>query len=188
MKMQFNSYSISNISERTFERYLLADGIQKMNHVDREKALEITTAMSSNEQKQLFLNNWGIYKDIFLFNLEKNLKAKSTFLNFPEGTGSTSYYKMMEKMNMLYWYIHLICFPLSLLLLIFSVLKRDSEKFLITAGIIGLGCYYILVSGISHSQGDRLVLGAMPLWLIGYLYVLNQTFTWIQNKVNRSVE
>jgi hypothetical protein len=72
-------------------------------------------------------------------------------------------------MNVAAAYLHLLMMPLVLYYLLSSKYKENKE----TVALLYV-CFVLqwLTSGISTGQDDRLMITALPLWIVAYLSVL----------------
>lgn len=174
MKVKYDSFSVSNISERTFTRYILTKGIQEIENIeDRNDAIEMAESLSAEEKKAYFVSHLGVYNAIFWSTIEENVKAESTFLRYPAGFENHNLAKKMKSMNDNYFIIHLIFLPLSVILFFLFLYTKKHSEAIVLFSVYGLCAYYIFVSGISFFQGDRLVIAVITLWIFLYLFVVH---------------
>ena len=174
MKVKYDSFSVSNISERTFTRYILTKGIQKIENIeDRNEAIVKAESFSTKEKKKYFMDNIGVYNSIFWSTIEENVKAESIFLRYPAGYENHNLAKKMKSMNNNYYIIHLIFLPLSVILFFLFLYRKKYSEAIVLFSVYGLCAYYVFVSGISFFQGDRLVIAVITLWIFVYLFVIH---------------
>lgn len=83
-----------------------------------------------------------------------------------------SYAKYMTIVNKIYYYLHFIFILPILFLMIYFLGKKQFAKFVIILIMAFLCYYYILVTGISFWQGDRLVLPSISIWTFLYIFVI----------------
>lgn len=181
MHVKYDSVSVSNISERTFTRYLLTKGIQEIENIDnRNEAIEMAESFTAEEKKKYFISHFSVFHSIFWKNIEENIKSKSTFLSYPVGYENYSLATKMKIMNKVYYFIHLLFLPLCLFLFVILLYKKMNTDAIILFCLYGLCGYYIFVSGISFYQGDRLVISVISVWIFVYLFVINNYIKWIK--------
>lgn len=174
MKVKYDSFSVSNISERTFTRYILAKGIQKIENIeDRNEAIVKAESFSTMEKKKYFMDHIRVYNSIFWSTIEENIKAESIFLRYPAGYENHNLAKKMKSMNENYYSIHLLFLPLSVILFFLFLYKKKRAEAIVLFSVYSLCAYYIFVSGISFFQGDRLVIAVITLWIFVYLFVIH---------------
>ena len=172
MKVKYDSYSVSNISGRTFTNYLFAKGIQEIEGVERGESMDLSAGYEMEEKKDYFIKHIDVYNSIFWRNVEENIKGQSTFLVFPLGYEKPNLAKKMLTMNKVYFVLHIIFLPLSLFLFILLLRRKMKSEAMILTCLTGMYVYYIAVTGISFFQGDRLVIAAIPVWLVSYLFIV----------------
>lgn len=178
MFVRHDTFSFSTISGKTFDEYLLTQGLEYKNNMSHYNAREKVRAMSSSEKMTLLKDNKSMYFDLYCENLKYNIKALPTFLSYPKEFKNKQLTKFMESSNEFYYYLHFWMIIPTLLLLLISLFRKEFVKFGLTLFLASLVYYILLTSGISYWQGDRLVIIALPLWIALYLFVLFYWFTY----------
>lgn len=182
MKTNHNSITISKISTKTLDRYFIAQGIQKIKGIDRPSSIIEAESLTSPEIIELINNNKSLYFYSFLSNLKENLKAKPTYLEYPTEFRHARFSKFMTNINSVYYYLHISMIFLSIILL-YTILKQKTYKELVLFLIMfGLLFYYIFATGISFSQGDRLVIPSISVWICFYSFVLYKLYSYLFSK------
>src|SRR5690606_2081108 len=108
---------------------------------------------------------------LFTQNIKDNITADPPFLMPTGETGNLYLYTLMLKFNRLYYHVHLIFIPIYLIAVVLFINQKDYIPLIITSAFYFLGAYYIIVTGISFWQGDRLVLPSISIWSSVYPYL-----------------
>ncbi len=171
MKVKHDKLTISTISTQTLDKYIIAQGIQKLEGGTWVESQSKSLEMKKFEKIELVLANKMLFFDSYLSNLNENIKADAQFLRFPKELEHPFFLKFMRNINKGYYYLHFL-FLLPMLILIFRFLRQKNyESLILLLSLFGLYSYYILVTGISFMQGDRLVLPTIILWIPLYIFV-----------------
>lgn len=171
IKSEYGKFGISTVGSLAFEQYLFAQGIQHLEKVSRQEALETSSSLSNSKKVQYVADNPEMYLSLFLENLHDNVKASAPFLNGTNGTVKNRLQRFMVFMNRIYYKVHLAFIPITLFMLIFLYKRKEFRDLVIISSLYLLGLYLILVTGISFWQGDRLVLPTIALWAFLYPYL-----------------
>ncbi len=176
MKVNFNVYSISNISEITYKRYLFSQFISNKYSIDRKNADRKIDQLSNREIQQISKDNFQTLFSNFRDNLKNNIISPSYFetnrtaKNYPRSS------LFMTNYNFYSYKSHILVFISCVLILFFQfyrkLFKKEENEFWILFTIFSICTYYIVVTGISFYQLDRLVLGCIPLWLFLINFVI----------------
>lgn len=172
MKINFNKVEISEVGSLAVNQYIFAQGIQLINKDQRSDAMNKAIAYSNNERITYILRHKSVFFSLFIDNLEDNVKADPSFLNPSAENGNLLLYKVMLIFNKIYYYSHQVFILIYILSLILFFKYRDYSSLLFVSGLYFLCAYYILVTGISFWQGDRLVLPSISIWALLYPYLI----------------
>jgi hypothetical protein len=175
MKQHYNILGVSKISDDTLRLYLVARAIHDEFHptydsAAYQQAMMVAASMSKKEIFNHIAENPVLYATQIQQNLIDNIRSSSPFL-----PPQSSLRQIMKHVNNGYFFAHFA----ALVALIFLGLRFGKEsvsKLLLPMIFLVPGWYIILTSGISFWQGDRLVLPAWPLCLIGYLILIQELY------------
>jgi len=172
IKVKYDQTKISLIGSKTFSEYFVAQGIQKIELVNYDDAVIKATRFSKSQQMDYVFKHKSTYLRLFGRNIYENITEKSTFLLFPEGYDNYQFANFMKIYNKIIFKIHFV-FTILILPLLFVLLKKRNFPILILISFLFvLEAYYIIVTGISFSQGDRLTLPAIAIWACIYPFIL----------------
>lgn len=158
--------TISDIGSYTFKNYLVADVYGRTEGTEWRPTMELIKDWDTQQQIQYL---WDHQRTTLLtirsHLIDSNLLTGS-FFALGEGNRLKDF---SVNMNILTAYIHLLMLPLALTYLL-------SKKYTANKEMIALPylCFVLqwLTSGISTGQDDRLLITALPLWIVAYLSVL----------------
>jgi hypothetical protein len=174
MKAKHDSFSVSQISSRTFKEYLLAQTISNEEGIPLEMAIEQARTFTPAEVRGYTLSSKGPMLDQFWQNVNENTTSISTLLLYPPGHEHPALAAAMGTMNTRYMVAHKFFLLPMLALLALHLVRRAASNRILQLVVAGTLTYFILfTSGISAYQGDRLTLPALPLFLFLYAMVIN---------------
>jgi hypothetical protein len=173
MKQQYNMLGISRISDDTLRLYLVSRALHDEYHTAYDSAayqqcMKVAAGMSKKEITNHITENPGLYVTQVSRNLKDNIRASSPFL-----PPQSALRRIMKHLNNGYFISHFAAFFL-LTYLLAKFRRQRISRLLLPIIFLVPGWYIILTSGISFWQGDRLILPAWPLCLIGYLILINE--------------
>lgn len=172
MKMNHNTFKVSLISENTFAAYFLAQGIERIEQSNWEAAQQKATSLNKEEQKGYLLGHAGYYVSYFVQNVQDNIKGAPIFLTYPENYEKQGAGPYMELLNKTVLLVHYIMFGLMATLMVVFVRKRKWNQCFILFVLSGITAYYLLTTGVSFWQGDRLVISVLPVWAVLYPWLM----------------
>jgi len=172
MKIKHNRINVSMIGPLTFRRYFFAKGIEIIENVDRPESIRIAQSFPSNEIINYIIRNKTTYINEYLDNLEGNIKSRPTYLKYPEQRSPEIFYDVMTYINKSYFYIHALMQLLAIYSLFILYRGKEYNKIIMVLIFFFLVDFYILSTGISFWQGDRLVLPTIAIWPVFYLFTL----------------
>ena len=189
IKSEYGKFKISNVSSMAFNEYIYPQGLQYINKVSRKEALNISFSSSDNEKFKIVSNHPYVFYNLFSNNLEDNIKASAPFLNARNGFARSTFYEYMVVVNKLYYYVHFLFIPIIVFVLLFSWRRKKYQDLVLVGGLYMLAFYFVIVTGISYWQGDRLVLPSIAIWSFLYPYtgfillnILKGKLLFIDNK------
>jgi hypothetical protein len=158
--------TISTIGSYTFKNYLVAD-------------VYLRTEGTEWRETMALIEDWNMQQQVsYLWDHQRMtlLAIRSHLIDSNLLTGS--FYALGEgnilkefsiNMNIFAAYLHLLMLPLVLYYLLSHKYKEHKE----TIALLYI-CFVLqfLTSGISAGQEDRLMITALPLWIVAYLLVL----------------
>jgi hypothetical protein len=182
MYANFHVLKISFISEITYKNYLLSQVIMEESKVDRVQAIALAKEMSAKELSTYSVDHFGQLMFYFLKNLRENIQSDPFFQSYSDESVNGFHTEIMKFYNKTSLYIQLfILFAGAYLVL--NRKKITSPMIHGTFVLLWLLLfYYIFVTGISFDQRDRLVMGALPLWIFFLLAILHTLLPFIRKK------
>lgn len=184
MKVKYDDFTVSKISSLTFERYFLTQGIELKEKCSREEALEIAHKMDNSEMKEYLLNNFNTYSEVYASNLSFNLNGYPQYLDMHPTFKNKQLLNFMISYNS---WIDWLFYKCLIILGIFSAIALFKNQFYTHLGIVAIALLYyfcVFSSAISSYQGDRLIVFALPLTIVFYLYLLKGVFLQIKSFKN----
>ena len=172
IKTKYNQTKISLISSVTFSKYLVAQGIQKIQSVNLDDAVKKALSFSREQQLNYVYEHFSIYSGLFNKNITDNITGRATFLLYPKGHENYRLAKYMEIYNKTTLKVHYVFMILILPLLLVFLKKKNYLILIFLIFLYTLGVYYVIVTGISFWQGDRLTLPAITIWACVYPFIL----------------
>lgn len=185
VKVSDGKFTFSEISTKTYNRYIFTQLYQKNHDCDRIKALEAIEMMSPEEISTISKNHKQELFALFQENLELNLSGRPVFLELNRTKENKFFVSVMKEHIQLFSNLFYFGFAWVVLFFIHLMVRK---RFIELSGILFIGVlmYYIYVSsGISGLQGDRLVIVALPLAIVFYLYVINYYVVEIKNVIEK---
>lgn len=176
MKVHHDTFAVSTIGRKTWTNYLLAQGLERIENVPRARAISIAQLWSTPERLHYMQTHWPVYLKLFRKNIRSNLKADPKLLQFDRKDQKGGLAQYMSKFNRRTLDAHNLLAILIIALLLVRARKRDWNTVILLVGLSLLNYYILLTSGLSFFQGDRLVLPAIAIWTVLYLWVLYALF------------
>lgn len=163
-------FTISSIGGYTFKNYLVADVYL---HAEGTEWRETMALIEDWDLRQQFDYLWQHKRGtlvIFRNHLVDDNMWTGSFFTLGEGNRMDGF---AITMNAVASYLHLLMMPLVVYFLLSPRFTATKQ----TAALLYI-CFIIqwLTSGISTGQEDRLLMTAIPLWIVTYLLVLNGIF------------
>jgi hypothetical protein len=171
IKIKYDNFSFSKIGPNTFRWYILAQGMQQKESITWEEARAKTMTFSTSDVLNYIFENKALYFDLYIQDMQDNMKAAPCFVLFPGGFPHPQAAKYMLIVNTIYFHTHIFFSFLSLVCL-FLVIKRKEITHIILLSFAMILTYYIFLTiPISLWEGDRLALVGLPLWIFLYVFV-----------------
>lgn len=175
MYSKYGIFKISEISELTFDTYLFAQGIRKVEGItDIELSQEIAQNMDPEEKRNYLSEHKKTYAMLFAKNVKDNITGDKHSFIIPPGYAAKGYNDFMIIYNETLYSVSRV---FLLFFLVISAIDLFTKKLFRNWQqlAIGLLLYYIVFSsGISFWQGDRLVIFSIPLWITLYVLLLTR--------------
>lgn len=187
MKVEHNEFVISKIGETTFRDYFLARGIASNNKINMKEGRAIAKELSRDEQFDYIKEHKDFYNDLYYRNLEENINGYSYFLQYPKGMKHPKMEEYMLQWNCNVYWIHQYSIYFILFAGLLLVIRKAYPELLLLLFFTTLTAYYILISGISFWQGDRLVLPIIVTWSFLYVYTLFVILTGLSKLIHNAV-
>ena len=158
--------TISSIGSYTFKNYLVADVYLRTEGTEWRE----TMGLIENWDLQQQLNYLWNQQRMTLLTVREHLIDSNlltgSFFALGEGNRLREF---SVAMNTVAAYIHLLMLPLVLYYLLSKKYRQNKE----TIALLYI-CFVLqwLTSGISTGQDDRLIITALPLWIVAYISLL----------------
>ena len=173
IKTKYNQTKISLIGSTTFTNYFVAQGIQKIESINWNDAVKKANSFSKEQQLNYIYKQLDFYSYLFKKNITDNITGKATFLLHPKGFENYQLAKFMKSYNTITLKIHFVFFFLVIPLILIFLKKKNYSILILLLFFYTLGAYYIIATGISFFQGDRLTLPAISIWACIYPFILS---------------
>lgn len=165
LNAHFNGYfGISNIGEKAIRGYFLSRldvAIGQSADVDAARLKLVN--LSSLDAVRLVLNHLGDAVAVFISTLFENLVAGSNFVIH----GHTTNARVVVAANVSYFVLLLVSIPI-----VGVALWRARDGRLALLCIALLNIYF--AGGLTYSQGDRITIVALPLWLVALMLAVKE--------------
>lgn len=165
---KFDSFKVSTIGSRTLTRYFFAQGIARLENLDRQTAIVKAESCSKTERLKYLSANSSVYLSLFLGNVKGNIKGAPIYLKYPNTLNGQISERFMKHYNHISFQLHWIMLFLGLVILVVLWRKKNVELFIPVLVCFLLNIYLLLVSGISFFQGDRLTISNIAIWSVLY--------------------
>ena len=172
MKVEHDELAISKIGDTTFRDYFFARGISSKNKISMGEARTRAKELSREEQFEYIKEHEDFYYDLYWRNLEENINGYSYFLQYPKGMEHPVMEEYMLDWNCNAYSIHQYAIYFILFACLLLLFRRSFNELLLVLFFTCLIAYYLLITGITFWQGDRLVIPVTVTWSFVYVYVL----------------
>lgn len=171
MYQKYGIFRVSTIDSHTFDTYFVAQGIREIQGVkDIDVSKQMALSLSKEEKKAFVLSNKHKFVELFFKNITANILAIDSSFIVPKGYHANYWFDYMNNYNLKLFLYSRGILVIFLVLTVVDILRWKWMKNWQPIAL-GLVLYYIVFgSGISFSQGDRLVVFSIPVWIC--LYVL----------------
>lgn len=173
MKIKYDRFTVSMISELTFRRYLVAQGIERLELIPRDTAIVRAEQMSAGEMKTYLKENKDLYYSLCMENLKFNIKAYPSYLAMNTAATYKAYFNFMNELNVYYLHFFRIIRFCFIVLLLYSLIRKKLRENLVLLSLMTFYLYIQYSSMISFYQGDRLTIFALPLLVIVTIFLLH---------------
>ena len=171
MKVKHDEFSISQIGPRTAANYYLPRVFRDVNHISLAEARKHTKDFDRKEIFEYLLTHHQSSLRTYLITLKENVAAESNFINRPDT--HSRLFRYMKLTNEGYLFLHILMLPPSILVLMTLFKRRNWADLEMVIFLMYSGLIIVLTSGITFSQGDRIVLPSLPLWIVLYSIILS---------------
>ena len=158
--------TISGIGSFTLKDYLVADVYMQVEGTEWRETTALIDDWSLKDQLTYLLENKRITALTYRSHIIDDNLWTGSFFTLGEGNRTREF---AITFNAVAAYLHVLMAPLVLYYLFSSKYKGSKE---IVAPLYVTMLVQFLTSGISTGQEDRLLITALPLWIITYLVVL----------------
>jgi len=173
VKIHTNEFSVSLIGNRTLNHYLIAQSVSETMDLPRMDAIDFIETKESSWKMYYILHNPGSVSRFFFKNLLENIQADSFIQDYYDSEINKGFSFWMKGYNKTSLFIFFFILIMTFVSYGSLILKKKTVQPVIILALVALLVYLIMVTGISNSQRDRLVLTALPLWIFLFVYYLN---------------
>ena len=190
MVIKHDKFTLSTKGSVTLNQYFFAQGYAAAECITIDEAKPIIKGKSTGFMLSYILNHIKIFSINFKDNIiRENLRGAPTFLSYPPGYKHPFFYATMNKLNKLFYQLHII-FILPCLFLIYYLVKRNHKLLRPYIILYLIFWYLVLMMGIAFYQGDRYNVSIAPLWIIIYAVVFHQLtsktfYIFLKEKFNK---
>jgi hypothetical protein len=179
--LALGSPTLSTIGSYTFKNYLVADVYLHREGTEWRPTMELIEDWDLRQQLTYLWDNQRMTLLTIRSHLIDSNLLTGSFFALGEGNRLREF---TITLNQFAAYLHLLMLPLVLYYLLSTRYREHKE--IITLLYV---CFVLqfLTSGISTGQEDRLLITALPLWIVTYLTVLSGMLTR-QTDVDRMTE
>jgi hypothetical protein len=168
MHYKFDRFTVSLVGSQTFSRYFVTQGIEQIEGLEHQAAVTKADGFSGTEKLKYLYDHKSNYLNALSKNVKGNIQGDPIFLNYPAEFQNKSASRFMDHYNELTCYLHILMLIFGLLLIFVLWRKKAQENLVLLIILLGLNSYFLLVSGVSFWQGDRLTLPAIAIWTVLY--------------------
>lgn len=187
MKIKHDKITVSTIGQKTIDEYIITQSYEDKLNIERDSALIQIKSMSSDEKNNFVKQNLNIVLNRFKLNLQGNILSAPDYIMSFVSKPNKKLTNYMIDINRLYYKLHFYLLILTLPFLYLLYKKKEYNLLFISLFFILLNSYFLLTTGISFYQGDRLVLPAIGIFSFLYIYMSKELFTsaykFIQSKI-----
>ena len=184
IKTKYGELKVSLIGSITLREYILPQGVEKVEGISFDEARIKSREFARKEQLEYMTNHLPTYLNLFFTNIKDNLKGSPTFLLYPEGYENQGLAKYESKYNKAYFILAIILTALTIPILILLYKHRSFTPLVFLLITCALWLYYILVTGISFWQGDRLTLPSVMIFASVFPVIIFQYFEILTKRKN----
>lgn len=161
------SPTLSTIGSYTFKNYLVADVYLRTEGTEWRPTMELIEGWNLRQQLTYLWDNQRMTLLTIRSHLIDSNLLTGSFFALGEGNRLREF---SITLNEFAAYLHLLMLPLVLYYLLSTAYREHKE----TVALL-YACFVLqfLTSGISTGQEDRLLITALPLWIVTYLTVLS---------------
>ena len=172
LKWNYDEFGISMRSSDTVDFYLMAQCMEQDKGIDLTASRAIITEMSAEERGEYKANHLGLMGANLVMNIQGNIEGDSYMLLHRPEIENAGLRRFMVNMNKVFYRIHQLFIVVLFLFSLLLIWKRSWKDLLLIWVLILPPLFYIVASGVSFSQGDRLVLPALVLWFAAYFLIV----------------
>ncbi len=180
IKLEYNEFGISTRSSDTVDFYLMAQSMHQIENIEVNEARAIITEMNQDERWQYKMDHLGKMTSNLFQNVENNIKADAIYLASAGGNENLGLRNYMKGVNLCFFILHYIFLAGLIVYTVYLFRKKQWFELAFLWFLTLLAMYYIVASGVSFWQGDRLVLPAMVVWLCSYFYLAHSYSIWLK--------
>lgn len=155
--------SVSDISTATVKWYLAPQVYASRNAISLDDARQAIANYDSAQTLTYLIQNGTSSSAFFLQNLIENVTGASDYISYYPKP-----YLFTRATNIVYLIVHIAFLPA----ITYLFLTKTNPLILAIKLIYIFSTLILLTSGISFNEGDRLVMTALPLWVVVYTLVL----------------
>lgn len=171
VKVRHDTFKVSAIGSETFTNYYFSKCVRDIDGLDNIESVAHSNGLNTDEKIDYMIEHKGVFAFQFFENLSLNIKGDPLYFRPKEGVTSLPYSFMIHYNNVTFP-LHLLGVLLMLTTIFLSLRKKEYDNLVPVLFIGGLSSYFIITSGLSFWQGDRLVLPSIALWVPLYAVLI----------------
>ena len=172
MVVNFHQFTISNIGPTTLKTYFLARVYGVINSLSLTQARGVIATWGPGQVVGYLWDHAGTSVLVYFKTILENFLSRSNFTNSPASHIYIAIY--MRLVNILYFTGHIIMLLPIIVVLSNRLRKKDWADVELMVSLLLPIWLIFMSSGISFSQGDRLILPALPICIVLYAYDLSR--------------
>jgi hypothetical protein len=173
VKVKYGAFKVSIIGKDTFNNYYFAKTVREIDGLEIDESIVFANALASSERISYMQDNAAVFVHQFFENIELNIKGEPVYLDIGIKDNSAALFEFMSHYNRGTFLFHILGLLSSLITIVFTWRKKKYDTLVPILFLSGLSTYFIVTSGISFWQGDRLVVPAIALWAPLYMSLLS---------------
>jgi len=181
VKIKHNDFTVSTISGKTVDNYIIAQSLAEKYTIERDSTLLMVSKMTAEEKASFIKQNFALVARRFKNNITENIISAPIYLMSFVKKPNQKLIDFMLDLNETYYKLHRFFLLLFVPFLLILYRKKENNLFYIALFFGLMLCYYLLTTGISYWQGDRLTIAAIGIFSFLYVYMAYELFLFLFN-------